>query len=286
VDTIIGLGSAGCSIADHFAIYPQYKILKLDVGLKGDGCFSLPKRRDHEEYDKGRFRGLSAFLKPTSGHILFILSGSGKVSGASLQILKHLQEQRISILYVQPDLELLGETSAMRERVVSGVLQQYARSGVFERMYMVSNLVVESVIGDVPMASYYENLNQTIASTLHMINVFDKTEPAIDNFTAPPNPARISTLGVVDVEKKEEKLFFPLDTIADKCYYYAINKKSLEEDGELYREIRRQIKEYSSNDDCGVSYKIHSTSYEENYVYCVAHSKIVQKNYEKVLDTP
>ncbi len=32
---IIGLGNAGCAIADKFAQYPQYDIYKIDVGLKG-----------------------------------------------------------------------------------------------------------------------------------------------------------------------------------------------------------------------------------------------------------
>ena len=35
MDTIIGLGSAGCNIADRFSTYKQYEIYKIDVGLKG-----------------------------------------------------------------------------------------------------------------------------------------------------------------------------------------------------------------------------------------------------------
>ena len=34
MDAIIGLGSAGCRIADKFSQYPQYEIYKMDVGLK------------------------------------------------------------------------------------------------------------------------------------------------------------------------------------------------------------------------------------------------------------
>ena len=65
-------------------------------------------------------------------------------------------------------------------------------------------------------------------------------------------------------------------------------QKALEEDGELYRNIRDQIRERTKDGEYGVSYQIHTTSYEENYVYCVAHSKAVQgqKNFEKVLDNP
>ena len=31
---IIGLGEAGCNIADQFAKYPQYRIYKIDTGLE------------------------------------------------------------------------------------------------------------------------------------------------------------------------------------------------------------------------------------------------------------
>ena len=31
MDTVIGLGKAGCAIADKFSQYPQYKIFKIDI---------------------------------------------------------------------------------------------------------------------------------------------------------------------------------------------------------------------------------------------------------------
>ncbi len=34
METIIGLGQAGCAIADRFAQYPQYEVYKMDQGLK------------------------------------------------------------------------------------------------------------------------------------------------------------------------------------------------------------------------------------------------------------
>ena len=35
METIIGLGKTGCAIADHFALYEQYNIYKIGLGLKG-----------------------------------------------------------------------------------------------------------------------------------------------------------------------------------------------------------------------------------------------------------
>ena len=44
MDTIIGLGKAGCSIADKFFQYPQYKIYNIDSNLEnGSRCYSFPE---------------------------------------------------------------------------------------------------------------------------------------------------------------------------------------------------------------------------------------------------
>ena len=50
METVIGLGSAGCNIADCFAQYPQYKVLKIDSGIYGENCHFLPKYDTPEEY--------------------------------------------------------------------------------------------------------------------------------------------------------------------------------------------------------------------------------------------
>ena len=49
---IIGLGKAGCSIADQFTQYPQYEIYKIDVGLAGNRCLSVEHQIGPEEYEQ------------------------------------------------------------------------------------------------------------------------------------------------------------------------------------------------------------------------------------------
>ena len=56
------------------------------------------------------------------------------------------------------------------------------------------------------------------------------------------------------------------------CYYYAINKTKLEEDGELFKRIKEQIK-----NDVKTSYGIFATKYAEDYSYIIAHSSQIQQ---------
>ena len=74
---IIGLGAAGCNIADGFAQYPQYNVFKIDVGLvKGKGCYPIPESDSAEAYESDALN-LKAFFKPLKAgeEVLFIVCG-------------------------------------------------------------------------------------------------------------------------------------------------------------------------------------------------------------------
>ena len=170
---IIGLGAAGCNIADKFTQYPQYNIYKIDAGLKGlkkNGIYAMPKQRSAEDYESN-CPSLKSFFKNVNGEVIFILCGAGAISGAALRILETIKNCEINLLYVLPDIDLLSELSQLRNNVTFNVLQQYARSGIFKTMKIVHNPRVEAIIGDVPVIGYYDKLNEIITSTMHMINV-------------------------------------------------------------------------------------------------------------------
>jgi hypothetical protein len=274
MDTVIGLGKAGCAIADKFAEYPQYKIFKIDSeGLdpKRKNCHLLKKQDSPEKYEKAT-RTMKTFFSKTTDDILFVLSGSGIISGASLQILKNLKDKNVNILYIKPDLEFLGHTNIMQERVVRNVLQEYTRSGLFNRIFLVDNKKVEEVIGEVPIIGYYDKLNDLIVSTFHMVNVYNHQEAIHATPFDTAGTTRISTLGILNVDEGKEKLFFSLDNIREKCYYYAINSKVLETDGKLLRTLTDNINK-NIGKDVRAGFQVYSTSYEQNYGYLVVNTE-------------
>ena len=275
---VVGLGSAGCGIADKFAQYPQYNIYKIDVGLQGlkkDGIYAMPKQRTVEAYE-GKCPSMKNFFKNVNGEVLFIVSGAGKISGATLRMLEAIKNCQIMALYVLPDVELLSEVAQMRNRVAYNILQEYARSGLLERLYIIHNPAVEALIGSVPVVGYYEKLNEVIAYTMHMINVFKNTAPVMNTFSQPVDFARISTFGTFDETEKKENLLFPLDNIRERVYYYGVPSETLKSDGNLLKSITDQVKNSSDKGKIKTSFGIFSTEYDQRYSFTEVHTSFIQ----------
>jgi hypothetical protein len=275
VDTIIGLGNAGCNIVDKFAKYSQYITYKLDVGMPmTPTTFSLERFQNIEDYEE-KCPDLGSFFNEVTDEILFVIGGGGRISSAALSILKQLKNHKINILYIKPDVSFLGQQSLMLDNLVFNVLQEYARSGVFERLYVVDNACIEKAIPAVSVKNYYDNLNDAIVSTFHMINVFNHIESVTDTFSDLPAGARISTVGFLDPKKNLDKMFFYLDNVSDIVYYYAYNKVKLETENNLFGDIRNSLKR-KMEPGVRVSYGIFETDYEEDYVYCINHTSVIQ----------
>ena len=275
METIIGLGEPGCRIADRFAQYPQYEVYKMDVGLKRTPrTYGLKEASTPEEQEES-LGSLKRFFKGVSGDVLFVVGGCGTTSGASLRILEQIKNCSLHILYIYSDPELLGETARMQQRVTFNVFQQYARSGVFKRIILVDNTRLEYILGDLPIIGFYDQLNELVIPTMHMVNVLSHSDSVMSNISAPHQISRIVSYGLVDFETGEEKMFFDLDNVREKVYYYAINEKKLKTQGDIHKRVIAQVKENAKNTK--TTYGIYPTQYEEDYVYCVAYSSIVQE---------
>ena len=274
MDTIVGLGQAGCNIANEFAKYSQYNIYEIDCQLNKDGqtsTYEMPWQSSPEKYEEN-CPDLREFFKDISGEVLFVVGGSGNISGATLSVLEQLKHCDINVLYIRPDLGSISTIKTEQEWVVFNILQEYARSGAFKRIYIVDNSKVEEHLGEVPVIGYYDKLNNIIVSTLHMVNVYNHIESVVDTFSAPLVGRRISTIGFYDSETNESKLFYSLDNVAEMRYYYAINKEKLETDGDVLKRIREQIKSETET-----SYGIYSTNYDQDYIYMVGHTSEIQQ---------
>jgi len=278
MEVIVGLGGAGCSIARQFSNYSEYDVYQLDnVNKREKNYYCLPAYDTHEDYERD-FEGLEKFFEKISGDCLFIVSGASAVSGASLVVLEKISRRcDINVLYVKPDMTLFSELKTRQERVVFQVLQQYTRSGVFEKMFIVDNALVEEVVGTVSVKNYYNRINELIVSTLHMINVFRHSDSVFGTFSPLASTANISTFGIVDPESGEDKLFYNIEMPRERVYYYGIPNEILENDENLLKKVKGQMVEKVKQGGTKVSYGLYATNYDQTYCYSTAHATLVQE---------
>lgn len=274
---VLGIGHAGCQIAKYFSNLSQYRVFSVDTEDDGYENFIKVKRQNsHEDYEKN-YSPLK--LKNCKGETLVVLSGAGKISGLALRLLNQLKDNDIYILYIKPNKEDMSQQATLRHRTTIGVLQQYARSDVFKRMYVIDNEIVESVADGASIQNYWQEINNIIASTFHMLKVFENTEPLLNTTPTPPITSKIATYGVVNYDSFKEKAFYGLQGTRCKKYFFGINSASLEQDKGLLKKIRSFVgKESDEKIDAG--FAIYSTDYEKNYVYCEHYTTLIQEEKE------
>jgi len=279
MQTIIGLGQAGCNIADCFKQYPQYNILKIDTSLKkAKDSIGLKPQSSPELYEEAKLpRGINKFLEDIEPETLFITS-CGAVSNTALRILEKIKDKtKITLMYVVPQMDNLAGPTKLQNNLLFNVFQEYARSALFEKIILVDNQLISGIMGPVPILKYWDSINQMISSTYHMINIFEHSRPVFTTFTKRIDTARVSTIGLVDFEEEEEKCFFSLDIPREKRYYYAIPQKMLEEDSSLMDKIQKHVKKGVEHDKMKVGYSVFSTEYDQPLIYCENNSTLIQK---------
>tara|TARA_B100000287_G_C20671768_1_gene793654 strand:+ start:4222 stop:5055 length:834 start_codon:yes stop_codon:yes gene_type:complete len=271
---IIGLGNAGCQIANNFKNYEQYKVFCVDTENKGYDTFLPVKyQNSHEDYEKN-YKKLS--LSKCKGDTTLIMCGSGNISGCALRLLEQIKSEPTTVLFIKPDISQMSNEEKLKCNVTFNILQNYARSALLKKMYVVSNNLVEEIVENISIKDYWKDINNVISSTYNMINVFENNEPLLTSVSKEPETARISTFGVVNYETGSEKLFYDLKFARTKNYFYGINEKTLEEDKNILHKIRSFVKEASSDkNDAG--FAIYSTTYEHDYVYTVQHASFIQE---------
>jgi hypothetical protein len=275
--SIIAIGNAASDIASHFKDIANYEVYQLNSQIKKNTKHSYYiESHDSPDQYEHTIPDLTTFFKGVRQRVQVFMTGASMSSNYTLGILEQIQDKDIDLFYIKPDVELLTGVPKMLEKITFGVLQEYARSGLFRNITVISNLNLEKILGEVPIKSYYKTLNQTIFSTIHYLNYFEFTEPEIGQLAKPSEINRIRTIAMLNMENLEEKWLFDLDMSRDICYYLCINKERLENEGGLHKKIVDLLKDKPKNAFRKISYAIYETEHQD-FGLCVAHTNAIQE---------
>jgi hypothetical protein len=275
--SIVGLGTAGTRIAEKFKQTKNYNVYVMNDHVQRNSKykFRLKSYESAEEYENN-IPDVRKFFSEIDDHIQFFIMGSSFSSNYSLGIFEQLKDKKIDVFYIQPDSELMTGVPKMLDKIVFSVLQEYARSALLNSFTLISNVMIEKSIGDIPIKTYYDKINDSIFSTVHYVNYFTHAEPEIGMTAKPLEINRIRTYGLLDPKSLEEKWLYELDMERDLCYYLCINKDRLEKEGGLHKKIVDMLKEKPRNTFRRVSYAIYETDHQD-FGLCVAHTNAIQQ---------
>lgn len=276
---LIGIGNTGCNIVDKFKAYPQYGIYKIDhdlEGLKKDGEYNFPRFDAIEDYEE-RCPTMKNFLKNVNDQVMLVVAGKDPLCAATLKILETIKGRaEISVIYIKPDADLTNRNSQMMDNTAFNIFQEYARSGVFSKIYLISQELLSVAVGEVSILDFDNKATELISFMLHIINVMKNSMPVYDNYTPDLELARICTLGMAAIENDEETMLYKINYPAEKTYYYLIPEKTLQEDVKLMKKIINQVKARTKNGKIKINFGVYKSEYEEPFVYVVSNSTIIQ----------
>ena len=273
---VIGLGGVGSRIAAQFERHPQYNVICVDHEQQVERTIRIKKHTDPEAYEATNIDLTMLNGTLTSDDVIMITSGGSLASALSLRILESIKDRTITVICIQADPLSLNPKKALNQKVVFNVLQQFARSGMFGRIYLVSNQSVEEIAGELPVIGYWDQINTLIADTFHMLNVYRNNRPVMGSFEDPSETNRISTVGVKDLQTGQKKMFYSIDSVREECYIYAINESRLSKSNDLLKRAKEEVRT-STTETKSVSFSFYPTKYDRDLVYVLEHTSFVQE---------
>ena len=285
MEHVVCLGTVACNVGEKLGKYKNYKMYYLDdspLAIKAKrASFKQLKKHDSPENYESTYEE-DDFLSKVSGNVTFIVCGASLISGALLRMLQSIRPRTpegVRILYIKPETDLLSETKKLHERVVRNVLQQYARSGALRQLALVSNESLSGLLEEVSLLEHFDKINEIIASTFHMVNVFKNTKSVVDTLSSPRPTSRILTYSIfspVQLDMPHETPLYPMNELTEAQYYYGIPTEALHKEKNLYKLVLAEMKKRLENFP-KVSYGIYETSYDTKIGYGILYSNKIQE---------
>lgn len=262
---LIGIGSAGLAIAKSFS--GDHIIIPI-VAEQFSPLLTSP-----EEYESS-WDNAKIDISFDEDECYVIVCGASKVSGCILRALETIKDKKINIIYICPDQSLLTPMQAKAHKVSFNVIQEYTRSGLFNRMYLFSNKEILNIIGEQTISKMYSMINKQITNTMETLWYFQNQEPVLGQLHQPKVISRICTVSIGDFKKNEEKMLFSLDNCTETCYIYSINKTQLEKNKDLLRLIKSRVFDEDKNKIS--SFAIYPSLHKQSFFYSLKLTHYIQ----------
>ena len=264
---LIGLGKAGCDVVNKFS--DEYKKITIDAGSE------LPEFGSPEDYDQ-KLTNYRHLLDFEEEECYFFICGAGKVSGASLRLLEIIQEKKINLVYIYPEEIMLSPTQKKLNRVAFNVFQQYARSGLLNTMYIMSNEDICNFIPHYSLEDMYDHINAAIVNVFETVIFYLNEKPILGSHHKAKNISRIRTVEYGEFKENKKNMYFPLDNVTETCYINIVNNEDMKNNRELLDLLKNKIKEDTKNNMIS-SFVVFKSDYSHSFYYSIRFTHYLQE---------
>ena len=264
---LIGLGKAGCDIVNKFS--DNHKKITIDAGSE------LPEFDSPEDYDQ-KLTDYKHLLDFEEEECYFFVCGAGKVSAASLRLLEIIQNKKINLVYIYPEEIMLSPQQKKLNRVAFNVFQQYARSGLLNCIYLMSNEQISDLLPHYSIDNFYDYINDAIVNVFENIIFYLNEKPVMGSHHDPKDISRIRTVEYGDFSENKKSLYFPLDNITETCYINIVSDEDMKNNKELLNLLKDKIKEDTKNNIIS-SFVIFKSDYEQSFYYAIRFTHYLQE---------
>lgn len=245
--TLLGIGSAGASVVDAITFGDEVCLIGDDQAYNWPKHLTPHQKIDTELEPEKIEKEFEFDVQIKGGDTIYVVfsttSACFPVVLKTLEALNEKSEEIILLLIKSEFLDLLTQSEKVVEDSVVDVVQSITRSG--------GNNVNECILIDndkVPIfeeeeGDYYELINNKISYVLNLYEKYRKQKPVLGHLTRQKdNPSKLITLGVYNLDKDEEKLFYDLKLVREKIFYFIANRDTISRNKDVRRKILNSLK--------------------------------------------
>jgi len=282
---VLAIGKTGALLSSAMNRYGEYEAFSISPDEGAD--ILVPRLSNPEKYEELKI-DLGAYKRWLSDadELVCAIGGGDLETALLLRVLEHAKDKSVEVLYVRPDISALSGYGKLHERILFNVLQEYARSGLFSRLWLFSSLAIEEIVGEeLSILEYDDIIVDAVARAFCSVDLFRSgKKPSIRSTISEPHDVdRIATIAMVDVKREKQVDLYPLKLIKERELHYAFPTKEVKQNGKTILEIVRHQDNKVTPEE-GVpwvvetSYAIYESEFETPFAYAVLYSSEIQED--------
>jgi hypothetical protein len=259
-------------VSDNITIENSYTI-----SSSKNSTIQTPKFKNLEECENW-FTEKNIDLNIKDENVLICLSGGDSLSGAALYICENLSKKgnKIHVVYFIQEASRLSSNERLNNKIAANILQEYARSGLIESIYLINLNTINKIYENIPILKYKNYENIVINDICNFINwTFLNSEPIYGKNTEHSEVNRIRTISYVFLENSVKIDFFELDMtpIAEKKFYFLMSENELDNNSSALN----LIKSICNTEDLNSSFAVYNIGnvVKSNH-YCINSTNLVK----------